>query len=194
MVPTVSVAEIRRHLFTVEDFAHMGEAGIFGPDDRVELIDGEIREMTPIGPSHAAVVDRLTELLVVRLAGKANVRVQNPIRLSRYTEPQPDLVVARRRTDYYAHGHPNADDVLLAIEVADSSLVYDRVEKAPRYGGAGITEVWLVDVAGETVTVYTGPGPEGYTDERSLRRGDKLASTAVAELHLRIDEIFGDAP
>ena len=190
----MTVAEIRRHLFTVEDFAHMGEAGIFGPDDRVELIDGEIREMTPIGPSHAAIVDRLNELLVVRLAGKANVRIQNPIRLGRYTEPQPDLVVARRRIDYYADGHPNAGDVLLVIEVADSSLIYDRVEKAPRYAGAGIPEAWLVDVAGETVAVYTGPGPEGYVDERLLRRGDDVASAAVAELRLRVDEIFGDPP
>ena len=190
----MAVVEIHRHRFTVEDFAHMGEAGIFGPEDRVELIDGEIREMTPIGPSHAAIVDRLNELLVVRLAGKANVRIQNPIRLSRYTEPQPDLAVARRRTDYYAADHPNAGDVLLVIEVADSPLLYDRVEKAPRYAGAGIPEAWLVDVAGETVSVYTGPGPEGYADERLLGRGDELASAAVAELRLGVDEIFGDPP
>ena len=188
----MAVVEVHRHLFTVEDFAHMGEAGIFAADDRVELIDGEIREMTPIGPSHAAIVDRLAELLISRLAGKVNVRIQNPIRLGRYTEPQPDLVVARRRTDYYAHRHPEAGDVLFVVEVADSSLAYDQVEKAPRYAAAGIPEAWLVDVAGEMVTVCTGPGTDGYTEERLLRRGEEVACAAVAELRLPIDDIFVD--
>ena len=188
----MSVVEIHRHLFTVDDFAHMGEAGILAEDDRVELIDGEIREMTPIGPAHAAIVDRLAELLLGHLAGKANVRIHNPIRLGRYTEPQPDLVVARRRTDYYAGRHPEAGDVRLVIEVADSSLPYDRVEKAPRYAGAGIPEAWLVDVPGETVTVYTGPDPGGYASQRLLRRGEVVASAAVAELRIAVDEIFGD--
>ena len=187
----MAVVEIHRHLFTVEDFAQMGEAGIFGADDRVELIDGEIREMTPIGPPHAAIVDRLAELLLGRLAGKANVRIQNPIRLGGYTEPQPDLVVARRRMDYYAGRYPEADDVLLVIEVADSSLLYDQVEKAPRYAAAGIPEAWLVDVSGETVTVCTEPGPDGYAEERVLRRGEEISSAVVASLCLPVDEIFG---
>ena len=187
----MAVVEIHRHRFTVEDFAHMGEAGIFAADDRVELIDGEIREMTPIGPSHAGLVDRLAELLINRLTGKANVRIQNPIRLGRYTEPQPDLVVARRRTGYYTDRHPEAGDVLLVIEVADSSLLYDQVEKAPRYATAGIPEAWLVDVSGETITVYTAPGSNGYSEERLLRRGEEVASVAVAELRLPVDEIFG---
>ena len=188
----MTVVEIHRHRFTVEDFAHMGEAGIFAADDRVELIDGEIREIAPIGPPHAAIVDRLAELLLGRLAGRANVRIQNPIRLGRYTEPQPDLVVARRRTDYYAGRHPEAGDVLLVIEVADSSLLYDQVEKAPRYAAAGIPEAWLVDVSGETVTVYSRPGPDGYFEERLLRRGNEVRSEAVAGLRLPVDEIFGD--
>ena len=188
----MAVVEIHRHRFTVTDFARMGEAGMFAAGDRVELIDGEIREMTPIGPSHAGIVDRLAELLISRLAGKANVRIQNPIRLGRYTEPQPDLVVARRRTDYYTDRHPEADDVLLVIEVADSSLLYDQVEKAPRYAAAGIPEAWLVDVSGETVTVHTGPGSDGYTEERLLRRGEEVASVTVTELRLPVDEIFGD--
>ena len=187
----MAVVEIHRHRFTVEDFAHMGEAGIFAADDRVELIDGEIREMTPIGPSHAGLVDRLAELLINRLTGKANVRIQNPIRLGRYTEPQPDLVIARRRRDYYAHHHPEAGDVLLVIEVADSSLLYDQVEKAPRYATAGIPEVWLVDVSGETVIVYIAPGEDGYMEERLLRRGEEVVSVAVAGLRLPVDETFG---
>ena len=187
----MAVVEVHRHLFTVEDFAQMGEAGIFGAGDRVELIDGEIREMTPIGPPHAAIVDRLAELLLGRLAGKANVRIQNPIRLGRYTEPQPDLVVARRRMDYYAGRHPEADDVLLVIEVADSSLLYDRVEKAPRYATARIPEVWLVDVSGATVIVYTDPGADGYAQERLVRPGEEIVSAAVAELRLPVGDVFG---
>lgn len=188
----MAVVEIHRHLFTVEDFAHMGEVGIFSAHDRVELIDGEIREMTLIGPPHAAIVDRIAELLISRLAGKANVRIQNPIRLGRYTEPQPDVVVARRRMDYYAGRHPEADDVLLVIEVADSSLLYDQVEKAPRYATSGIPEAWLVDVSGETVTACTGPGSDGYTEERLLRRGEEIVSVAVADLRLPVDEVFGE--
>ena len=189
--PAMAVVEIHRHRFTVEDFAHMGEAGMFAADDRVELIDGEIREMAPIGPSHAGIVDRLAELLISRLTGKAHVRIRNPIRLGRYTEPQPDLVVARRRTGYYTDRHPEADDVLLVAEVADSSLLHDRMEKAPRYGAAGIPEAWLVDVSGEAVTVYGGPGPDGYTEEWLLRRGDEVGSVAVAGLRLPVDAIFG---
>ena len=188
----MAVVDVRRHLFTVDEFAHMGEAGIFAADDRVELIDGEIREMTPIGPSHAAIVDRLAELLISRLAGKVNVRIQNPIRLGRFSEPQPDLVVARRRADYYADQHPEAGEILFVIEVADSSLLYDQVEKAPRYAAAGIGEAWLVDVSAKTVTVYTGPGTDGYSEERLLRRGEVVACAAVAELRLLVDEIFGD--
>ena len=188
----MAVVEIHRHRFTVEVFAHMGEAGIFAADDRVELIDGEIREMPPIGPPHAAIVDRLAELLLGHLAGKANVRIQNPIRLGGYTEPQPDLVVARRRMDYYAGRHPEAGDVLLVIEVSDSFLIYDQVEKAPRYATAGIPEVWLVDVSGETVTVHTAPGKDGYMEERLLRRGEEIASAAVAGLRLPVDAIFGE--
>ena len=187
----MAVVDIHRHRFTVDEFAHMGEAGILAPEDRVELIDGEIREMSPIGPPHAGIVDRLAELLINRLTGKANVRIQNPVRLGRYTEPQPDLVVARRRMDYYTGGHPEVGDVLLVIEVADSSLLYDQVEKAPRYAEAGIPEAWLVDVSGETVSVYTGPSSDGYTEERLLQRGDEIASIAVAGLRLPVDDIFG---
>ena len=167
----------------------MGEAGIFTEDDRVELIDGEILEMTPIGPAHAWVVDRLTELIVTRLVGKAHVRVQNPVRLDRHTEPQPDLVVARR-SDAYAARHPEPGDVLLAIEVADSPLRYDRLEKAPRYARSGVPEMWLVDVEAGAVTVHTDPGPDGYASGRVRRRGDQVVSTSVPELGFSVDDIF----
>ena len=178
------------HRFTVDEFARMGEAGIFTEDDRVELIDGEVREMTPIGPPHAWIVDRLTVLMATRLAGTAHLRVQGPIRLGRHTEPQPDLSVARRARAY-RNRHPDAGDLLLIIEVADSSLQYDRGEKVPRYGKAGIPETWVVDVDARTVTAYTSPGPEGYAHEQVLRCGERITASAVAELDFLVDDIFG---
>ena len=187
----MAVTDIQRHFFTVDEFARMGEAGVFAEDDRVELIDGEIREMTPIGPPHAVVVNLLAEPLITRLSGRAYVSIQNPVRLGRHTEPQPDLAVARRRLDAYAGRHPEAGDILLVIEVADSSVCYDRVEKVPRYGKAGIPATWLVDLAAQTVTVYTGPGPDGYADEQLRRRGDAIAATGVPEIGLLVDEMFG---
>ena len=186
------VSDVPRYRFDVDEFARMGEAGIFTEDDRVELIDGEIREMTPIGPPHAGTVNRLSELLVTRLAGRANVIVQNPIRLNRHTEPQPDLVVARRREDFYAGRHPEPGDVLLVIEVADSSLRYDRAEKTPRYGRAGIPETWLVDVEAGTVTAYTEPGPQGYARQQVRRRGERMAAASVPNFGLAVDDVFGE--
>ena len=188
--PQAAVA-IPRHRFTVDDFARLGEAGIFTEDDRVELIDGEIRDMTPIGQPHAWIVNRLTRRLVLRLADRAYVSVQNPLRLDGHTEPQPDLVVARGGENDYADRHLVAGDVLLVIEVADSSLRYDRAEKMPRYARSGIPEAWLVDVTDRAVTVYTAPGAGGYVSEQVFRPGAEIASTRVAGLRVTVDEIFG---
>ena len=188
--PQAAVA-IPRHRFTVEDFARLGDAGIFAEDDRVELIDGEIRDMTPIGQPHAWIVNRLARRLFTRLADGVYVSVQNPLRLDGHTEPQPDLVVARGGEDDYADRHLEAGDVLLVIEVADSSLRYDRAEKMPRYGRSGIPEAWLVDVTGGAVTVYTTPGAGGYASEQVFRPGAEIASTTVAGLRVTVDEIVG---
>ena len=180
----------QRYRFTVDEYARMGEAGIFTEDDRVELIDGEILQMTPIGALHAGVVSRLTELLVTRLAGKAHVSVQNPIRLANDTEPQPDLVVALRRESFYTDRHPQPDDILLVIEVADSSLRYDKQEKAPRYGKAGIPETWLVDLEAGEVAVCTEPGPDGYATRQVRRRGDEVVATGMPEIRASVDDVF----
>ncbi len=190
--PQAAIA-IPRHRFTVDDFARLGEAGIFTEGDRVELIDGEIRDMTPIGQPHAWIVNRLTRRLVMRLADRAYVSVQNPLRLDGHSEPLPDLVVARGGEDDYADRHPEAGDVLLVIEVADSSLRYDRAEKMPRYARSGIPEAWLVDVTDRAVTVYTAPGSGGYASGQVFRQGAEIESTAVAGLHVTVDEIIGRA-
>lgn len=190
-VPEPAASMMQRHRFTVDDFARMGEAGIFHEDDRVELIDGEICDMTPIGPLHAWLVNRLNRRIVTLLSDRAYVSVQNPIRLGLHTEPQPDLVIARGGEDDYADHHPAADDVLLVIEVADSSLRYDRLAKMPLYARFGIPEAWLVDATGHTVTVRTGPGRDGYGRDRTWGRGDTLVATAIADLRLAVAEIFG---
>ena len=186
-------AEVRRHLFSVEDYARMGEAGILTAADRVELVAGEVREMSPIGPSHAGLVDLLAELLFARLAGAVQVRTQGPVRLSRDTELEPDVALLRRRDDYYRRRHPEAGEILLVIEVADSSLPYDRGEKMPRYARAGIPEAWLVDVAAREVTIYSAPEPDGYADERVVRRGEQIVSATIAALRLPSTALFGHA-
>ena len=180
---------VRRHRFTVDDFARMGEAGIFTEDDRVELLDGEIWDMTPIGPLHAWLVNRLFELLVTRLAGRAYVSAQNPVRLDRRSEPQPDLTVARLGPRYADH-HPGPADALLVIEVADSSLRHDRERKLPRYAQAGVPEAWLVGAEAREVTVCGAPGPQGYRDQQVRRGSDVLTSVAVEGLRMAVDEIF----
>ena len=186
------VVDVRRYRFTVDEFARMGEAGIFTEDDRVELIDGEIVAMAPIGPLHAGLVSRLNQLIVTRVAGRAHVSVQNPVRLDPHTEPQPDLVVARPRKTFYTDRHPEPGDILLVVEVADSSLGYDRTEKAPRYGRAGIPELWIVDAAAAAVTAHTEPGPEGYATRRVLRGGDEVAAGSLDGLGFSVDAIFGE--
>lgn len=183
--------KILRWQFTVADFARMVKAGILAEDDRVELIDGEVRAMSPIGPRHAAIVNRLNALLSRQLADSAIISVQNPIQLTDYTEPQPDIAVLRLREDFYAYAFPLPDDVLFVIEVAETSLQYDREEKLPRYAQMEIPEVWLIDVDRETVTQYTHPDGTRYGLEQTLERGQRIISDTMSLLQLSVDDIFG---
>ena len=161
------------------------------PDVRVELVGGEIKRMPPIHPPHASIVKRLNSLLVVQMEGAAVVGVQDPIQLDDFNEPQPDVAVLRFRDDYYSRRHPTPVDVLLVIEVADSSLSYDRDEKMPLYGRAGIPEAWLVDVQSGTITVFTEPQASGYGQQRMMSRGDEIVSVSVECLRLQVDEAMG---
>lgn len=149
-----------RHRFSVADFHRMGQAGILRADARVELVAGELIEMAPIGTRHAEVVDRLTRACLLSAGTQLRVRVQGPVRLDDRTEVQPDLAVLRAAD--YALAHPGPADVLLLIEVADTTLAYDRDVKLPLYGAAGIAEVWLVDLAGRRVTLHRAPTASGY--------------------------------
>lgn len=184
-------AQIIRHKFTVDDYYHMREAGILRETDRVELIDGEVCEMSPIDPVHAGMVNRLNYYLSAQVRDKAIVTVQNPVRLNDNNEPQPDLAVARWRDDFYAQQHPTSGDILIAIEVANTSIAYDRKEKLPRYAAAGIPEVWLVNIARKTLEQYAAPATDRYTEQQVLGRGQVLTARAIANLELPIDRIFG---
>ena len=186
----VAVATARRR-FTREEYHRMGEVGILKPTERVELIRGEIVEMSPIGPRHAAFVDNLTQLLVVRLAGRAIVSVQNPVVLADDSEPQPDLKILRHRSVSYKHRTAAAEDTLLLIEVAETSLVYDRSTKLRLYAETGIPEYWVVDGVAESVEVHRAPHAGGYRDVSRVAGNTATVSLqAYPDVTLSLAEIF----
>lgn len=183
--------QIARRFFTVAEYEHMGRAGIFSADDRVELIEGEVVEMSPIGERHAACVDALSELLREKLLRSVTIRVQNPIRLNDFSEPQPDVTVLKRRDDFYRDAHPTPADVLLLIEVSDTTIEYDRQVKVPLYARAGVPEVWVVNLADEQIEVYRDPQGGEYKAAARAARGEELAAVAVGGLRVGVSEILG---
>ncbi|PYO70307.1 MAG: Uma2 family endonuclease [Gemmatimonadetes bacterium] len=177
--------------FSVDEYHRMAQAGLFDEDDRIELLDGQIVEMSPIGPGHAGCVDVLTRLLSRLVGDRALLRVQNPIRLGRDSEPQPDVALLVPRADAYRTAHPQPEHVLLVIEVADTSLEHDRDVKIPLYAAAGIPEVWLVNLPGDVVALYRDPSPQGYATVRTAGRGDTLTPHRLPGVTLRVDDILG---
>ena len=183
--------QVQRRLFTVEEYHRMAEAGILSEDDRVELIEGELVTMSPIGSRHAGVVDRLNHLFSRRTGEGIIVRVQNPLRLSPHSEPQPDVALLRYRPDFYASAHPGPEDVLLVVEVAETSADYDRSVKIPLYARHGIPEAWLVDLLEERIEIYRHPTPQGYQDLHIAHRGETVRPTTLPDLELSVDDILG---
>lgn len=182
---------IPRRLFSVDEYHRMAEIGIFSEDDRVELIEGEIFEMAAIGNRHAACVRRLNHYFNQYVgAQEALVDVQDPVRLSHRSEPQPDLVLLRYREDFYAAGPPAPEDVLLLIEVADSSLLFDRSTKVPLYARSGVCEVWVINLEAEEIEVYRQPSETGYGEMLRLRHGDTLAPEALPNLRLEVSSLL----
>ncbi len=184
---TAAPAPPRPHRYSVHDYYRMAETGILPHGARVELIEGETFDMTPIGRRHAYCVDQLTKRLVLAAADHAVVRVQNPVRLSDFSEPQPDLALLRLPAEHYAERHPGPEDVLLIVEVADSSLGYDRDVKLPLYAQYGIPEVWLVDMEKRQVTRYSQPTGDGYSMAALL--GDRAAPLALPDCALDLTGI-----
>ncbi len=184
--------ELKTRRFTIDEYYRMAEAGILSEDDRVELIQGEIVEMPPIGSHHAGTVRRHNSLFSSRLGSRVIVSVQNPLRLrSVESEFQPDIVLLRPRPDFYSRSHPEVQDVYLVIEVADTSLEKDRHVKLPLYARAGVPEVWIVDLNTNRVEVYRRPTPDGYREARVLSLGESLTIEAFPDLSLTVDDLLG---
>jgi Uma2 family endonuclease len=178
--------ELQRRRFTVDEYHRMAETGILTEDDRVELIEGEIVQMSPIGHHHTACVLALTEALTRALADRALLSPQNPVRLLRDTEPQPDIVLLRPPLSQYWARLPQPADVLLLVEVADTSYRYDHDVKLPLYARAGVTEVWIVDLPRGAAEVYREPRPEGYASARRVERGATVAPSAFPDVALAV--------
>ncbi|MCI2429873.1 Uma2 family endonuclease [Candidatus Acetothermia bacterium] len=183
--------QITKRLFTVTEYYQMAQAGILSEDDRVELLEGEIIEMSPISSRHASCVSRLNYVLQSRVQDRAIVSVQNPVRLSEHSEPQPDLTLLRPRADFYGVAHPQPQDVLLLVEVCETSTHFDRRVKLPLYAKAGIPEVWLVDLTQQQIEVYRSPSQQGYSQIQTFVRGQSLTVETLPEIELNPEEILG---
>lgn len=183
--------ELTKRRFTVDDYHHMVGAGILSEDERIELIEGEVVEMTPIGNAHAACVDALAEQFITRLRGRAITRVQGPIRLDAHSEPQPDVALLRQRADRYRSELPQPDDILLVVEVADTSLDRDRGVKLPLYARAGIPEAWVANVIARQLEVHRQPSERGYLDAVVLEPDRDVRLSAFPDVVFRVGELFG---
>lgn len=179
-----------RHQFTVNAYTQMREAGILTEDDRVELLDGEIYTMSPIGPLHIALVNRLTRLLVWQTGDDAIVSVQNAVRLNDYSEPQPDIAILRPRDDDYDQALAQPDDILLLIEIADTSLAYDRDLKLPRYAASTIAEMWIIDANQQIIDQYTQPLQGQYMQMQRYLKGHTIQSKMMPQIQFTTDRIF----
>ncbi len=179
-----------RRRFTADEYQRMGQTGILPSTDRVELIDGEVLAMTPIGPRHCAAVDRATRVFVTRAGDAAIVRVQGSVRLDLFTEPEPDVVLLRPRADFYASAHPGSADILLIIEVAESSLAYDREVKAYVYARSGVAEYWLVDLNADVLHRYSSPQDGSYRVTRQEGRGQSVAPQLLPGCVVSTDDLL----
>lgn len=179
-----------RHKLDVDSYYRMAEVGVLRPEDRVELIDGDIIDMAPVSAGHASVVNRLTRALVIACGDKAIVSVQNPVRLDRFNQPQPDFALFRPRDDFYAARMAGAADVLLLIEVADSSVEYDRTVKLPLYARFGIPEYWLVNLGDRVLDAYRLSDGR-YGEPNKHGSGERLALAVAPEIVVPLDHLFG---
>ena len=178
--------------FAVDEYHAMADTGVLAPDERVELLEGLIVPMSPIGERHASCVMRLSQLLYEGSRRRANVSVQNPLRIDEHTELQPDLMLLAWRDDFYVVRHPGPGDVLLLIEVSDATVSFDRTEKCPIYARAGIPEVWLVNLPHRCVERYTEPRGSRYDTVRVLRSGTRLTPSALPDLLLPVHQVLAE--
>ncbi len=184
-------ALLARRPFTTTEYHRLLETGFFTEDDRVELLDGEIIAMSPIGPKHAGCVNRLISYLSQKIGKIALVAAQNPVWLNEYSEPQPDISLLKPRPDFYMMSHPTPQDILVAIEVADSTLESDRLIKFPKYAQAGIPEAWLVDLVNDRIEIHALPNEGIYQEVRFVLRHQKIVSRILPNLKLKAEDILG---
>ena len=180
--------------FTVEEYHRMAEAGILYPDERVELIDGEVIAMAPIGPLHAETVEHWSNAIKERIPRQYIVRSQNPITLGENLQPIPDLAIVRRRTGGYYGSHPEPDEIIVVIEVSDSSLAHDRDVKVPLYAQANIPETWLMNLVEDCIERFTHPGPNGYANHTIYRRGDRISPSTLPDVEFAVDDLLPPTP
>lgn len=183
---------VTRHLFSVEEFHKLAEIGLLGEDARVELIEGELINMAPIGNRHAFAVNRLTRLMTVSAAGRCYISVQNPIVLGSHSEPEPDLVLASLPEGKYAAAHPGSKDILLVIEVADTTIEYDRRVKIPLYAEHGIVEAWLFDLTQKQLEIYLEPSADGYRRILKPARDALVSPSFVDGVQINFAELFAE--
>ncbi len=190
----VVVTDVVARRFTVDEFQRMAEAGVFEEDDRLELLDGEIIQMNPVGRRHVATVNRLIRLFARAFADRALISVQNPIVLDPHSEPQPDLVLLRPRDDDYEGALPGGADAYLVVEVADTTLAYDTSRKVHHYARGGIRAVWIVAIgkttADDRVLVFEDPAEGTYRSRREVRRGDVLAIPDLSDVSIAVGDFL----
>ena len=179
-----------KHRFSVKEYYRMAETGVLRPDARVELLNGEIIDMSPIGPFHGGVVKRLIDLFTQKARERWLVCAQDPVRLDDHSEPEPDLMLLKRAADFYTSRHPKPEDVRLLIEVSDTTLELDRAEKLPAYGRSGIAEVWIVNLTEQTIEVYREPHFTGYASKTVLRAASQATPQAFPDIAVDVAELL----
>lgn len=184
------LASLPHRKFTVEEYHHFIETGIFSPEERLELWEGEFIEMSPIGRRHAGTVDFLSEILKDFLHKQAIVRIQSPIVLNNFSEPEPDIALLKRRDDFYRTVNATPNDVLLIIEVADTTVKYDRDVKFPKYAESDIPEAWLIDLENDRIEIHSEPTPNGYKLVKILHRGDIAESSVFEQIKISVEDIL----
>lgn len=182
--------QMQRHRLTVYDYYRMAELGILAPDARVELIEGEIIDMTPQGSRHADIIAKLNRRIVVAVDDAAVVRCQLPLRLSIRSEPEPDFAIVKERGTHYAAAHPTAADVLLLVEISHTSIEYDRYVKIPLYARHGIAEAWVIDIEAKRVHRFRTPRDGAYTDVSSVDRPGTLSPIALPLVAIDLAGVF----
>lgn len=183
-----------RYRLTVAAYHQLGGIGVFNENSRVELMNGELITMPPIGEQHAGKTRRINQIFSRLVGTSAIVDVQNPVALDAHSEPQPDIALLKPRVDFYEHSHPRPEDILLLIEVSDSTLRYDREVKIPHYAKAGISEVWILDIAHQRLEIYRRPSADGYRQILYPELQEQVAPVLLPELLFSVDQLFISAP